>query len=85
MSMLRRTLISGEWFKSPVDESKPNYTGTGQNYFDSFESCYALLATAGSLLIDDAHALGITTEGKSREAIARELFERGFTPPNKDA
>jgi len=44
------------------------------NYFDSFESCYPLISEAGDMLSEEAEKKGITTEGKSKHDIARELF-----------
>ena len=85
MDPSRRQLISGDWLKRAAAAANSDDATVSQNYFDSFESCYPLLATAGPLLIDEAHALGIATEGKSREVIAREVFERGFRQPDKDA
>lgn len=81
MDTSRRRLISGDWQNDTDDTSRQKSTSNAETYFDSFESCYPLLASAGPLIIEEARALGIDTEGKSREAIARELFERGFTHP----
>ena len=47
-----------------------------QDYFASFESCQPLLAEAGELLYEEAARLGIETEGRTREDIAREIFSR---------
>lgn len=44
------------------------------DYFDSFDSCYPLLAEAGDMLLEEAAKQGVATEGKSRAEIARELF-----------
>ena len=86
MSMSRRKLISGEWLArarsvSPQQDLSQEYASVTDQYFDSFESCYPLLASAGPLLIDEARARGLDTEGRSQESIARELFARGFTHP----
>lgn len=85
MDPSRRKLISGDWLKRAVADANSVDATTGQNYFDSFESCYPLLASAGSLLVDEALAKGIEPDGKSLEAVARELFERDFIYPNNDA
>jgi hypothetical protein len=45
------------------------------HYFDSFESCYPLLAEAGEMLMEEAQKRGINIEGKSEHDIARELFQ----------
>ena len=47
-----------------------------QDYFASFESCQPLLADAGEFLYEEAARLGIETEGRTREDIAREIFSR---------
>ena len=47
-----------------------------RDYFASFESCQPLLADAGEFLYEEAARLGIETEGRTREDIAREIFSR---------
>jgi len=84
MDPSKRKLISGDWLRRSIAEANSADTTTGQNYFDSFESCYPLLATAGPLLIDEALAKGINPGGKSLEAVAQELFERDFIHPKDD-
>ncbi len=81
MGTSRRQLISGNWLKQASADASLNGSTNDQSYFDSFESCYPMLATGGSLLIDEALAKGIDPQGKSLEAIARELFERDFIHP----
>lgn len=75
MDTSRRRLIMGS--RRSRDETATNLA----HYFDSFDSCYPLIASAGSLLIEEAQAMGIDTKGKSKKAVARELFSRGFTHP----
>lgn len=81
MDTSRRQLISGNWLKHATADASLNGSSNDQSYFDSFESCYPMLATAGSLLTDEAFAKGIDLHGKSLEAVARELFERDFIHP----
>ncbi len=57
-------------------ESSEEPEGPSCDYFASFETCYPLLADAGSLLEEEAARLGIEIEGRSREDIAREIFSR---------
>lgn len=83
MDKSRRRLISGGWQTHAEEPSRVKAPTKVEHYFDSFEYCYPLLASAGSLLIEEAHAIGIDTRRKSKEAIARELFERGFTYPKR--
>ena len=47
-----------------------------RDYFASFEYCHPLLADAGEFLYEEAARLGIETEGRTREDIAREIFSR---------
>jgi len=48
-----------------------------EDYFASFENCHALLADAGDMLFEEALKRGIKVEGRTREAIARDLFVNG--------
>lgn len=79
MDKSKRKLISGAWISK---FAKPDVQDE-KSYFDSFESCYPLLADSASLLIDEANAKGIITDGKSNELIASELFRLGFVYPNQ--
>ena len=57
-------------------ESSEESGGPSCDYFASFETCYPLLADAGSLLEEEAARLGIDIKGRTREDIAREIFSR---------
>jgi hypothetical protein len=82
MDTSKRRWILGDWLKGTAGESRPKSTSETEHYFDSFEECYPLLASADSLLIDEARSMGVNIKGKSKEAIAREVFKRGFKYPN---
>jgi len=62
----------------------PEETITTPDYFQSFETCYPLLSEAGELLTEEAARMGIDTREKSRLEIAREVFSRCPTRPNKE-
>lgn len=80
MDKSKRKLISGSWLTKHAHCDTHNDTSS---YFDSFESCYPLLADSALLLIDEAKAKGIDTNGKSNELIASELFRLGFVYPSQ--
>jgi len=63
-------ILNGSW--SHAEEERER----SRDYFSSFESCQPLLAEAGELLYEEAARLGIETEGRTREDIAREIFSR---------
>jgi hypothetical protein len=47
------------------------------DFFESYESSYALtLAYPDDILIETAHQLGIDTEGREKNDIVKELFEK---------
>lgn len=82
MDVEKRRLVSGEWLRRLVSSSALDSTGTTEAYFDSFEACYPLLASAGDMLMEEARANGIETENRSPEEIARELFTTAFVRPD---
>jgi hypothetical protein len=47
------------------------------DFFESYESSYALtLAYPDDILIETAHQYGIDTEGREKNEIVKELFEK---------
>ena len=77
---LGRDLIRG--LAKFIDGSWPSAergSESSRDYFASFESCQPLLADAGHFLYEEAARLGIETEGRAREDIAREIFSRRET------
>ena len=69
--LLWEIMDSAKTEKSPAEKDE---------YFDSFESCYPLLAEAGEVLMAEAARLGIETEGKDKPEIAGEIFARRVSP-----
>lgn len=62
-----------------LNEMVNSYTKDGSlekenDYFESFETCYPLIAESGDMLVEEAIKLGIQVEGKSKLEIAREIF-----------
>jgi hypothetical protein len=53
---------------------KEDHLEEKEDYFESFEKCYPLLSEAGDLLFEEAIRLGISTRGKSKLEIAKEIF-----------
>lgn len=48
-----------------------------KDYFESFSSCYPLLAEAPyDMLVDAANKLGISIEGKDKLTLAKEIFSK---------
>ena len=48
-----------------------------KDYFESFYSCYPLLAEAPyDMLVDAANKLGISIEGKDKLTLAKEVFNK---------
>lgn len=46
-----------------------------KDYFDSFESCYPLLAEVSyDMMVQAAKQLGIPTQGKDKLTLAREIY-----------
>ncbi len=66
-------ILNGSWTHVEEESERP------RDYFSSFESCQPLLSEAGELLYEEAARLGIETEGRTREDIAREIFSRPQT------
>ena len=64
-----------EGFEAGVEEAKQKEDF--DSFFNSYDSSYALtLAYPDDILIETAHSCGIETEGREKNEIVKELFEK---------
>jgi hypothetical protein len=64
-----------EGFEEGLQEARQSLAF--DDFFESYESSYALtLAYPDDILIETAHQYGIDTEGRERNEVVKELFEK---------
>ncbi len=85
MNADRRKLLRRDWLRSVGAICRAFEDGmrdaearhTFDTFFDSYESSYALtLAYPDEILMETARKEGIAVEGREKNAIVRELFEK---------
>ena len=82
LNLLKHYIIKRDDVKKKnmnIKELKKKY-----DYFESFESCQALISESGELGMEEAIKQGIQTDGKDKVEIAREIFSRQKRSLNGD-
>jgi hypothetical protein len=82
MDKSRRNFLARDLWRGTIGLLKQEFSSNAgkeelsekEDYFESFERCYPLLAEAGELLFEEARRQGIQTEGKTKLEIAKEIF-----------